>query len=53
MPHARPVPLAGARDRAATSLALRFPHLAPSQILEVIKTAGPLRRDVESALERI
>ena len=40
-------------DRAATSLAQRFPHLAPSQILEVIKTAGPLRRDVESALERI
>lgn len=42
-----------ARESEVVSLAQRFPHLTPSQILEVIKTAGPLRRDVEAALERI
>lgn len=34
-------------------LAQRFPHLAPSDILEAIKAHGPLRRDVEAALERM
>jgi hypothetical protein len=42
-----------ARESEVASLARRFPHLSPSQILDVIKAAGPLRRDVEAALERI
>lgn len=42
-----------ARESEVMSLAQRFPHLSPSQILDVIKAAGPLRRDVEAALDRI
>ena len=42
-----------ARESEVTNLAQRYPHLSPSQILEVIKSEGPLRRDVEAALDRL
>jgi len=42
-----------ARESELQLLAQRYPHLSPSQILEVIKSHGPLRRDVEAALDRI
>jgi len=31
----------------------RYPNIPEERILEAIKSAGPLRRDVEAELERI
>jgi hypothetical protein len=42
-----------ARESEVTRFAQRFPHLSPSQILEVIVNAGPLRANVEAELQRL
>jgi hypothetical protein len=42
-----------ARESEVMGFAQRFPHLSPSQILDVIVSAGPLRSDVEAELRRI
>ena len=42
-----------ARGSEVASLARRYPRLTPERILEIIKSEGPLRRNVEAALERL